>query len=323
MKAILVAAHGGPEQLMYQEVLEPQPGPGQVLIGTTLTSLNFADIQARRGGYEAGSALPFTPGLDVVGVVEALGEGVEGLRLGQRVVAFPAGGSYAEKVVANAGLTYPLPHDLADEAVAGLTVLVTAYNILTWAGRLQAGESVLVLAAAGGVGSTVVQLARALGAGQVIGVVGEAEKEAFVRRLGAEPVLVGYSGLAQRVLELTNNAGADLILDSISGSVFEEETRSLAPFGRLVVYGHAGGQAGNFDTRPLHRQNKAVIGYSSGHYRRSRPEALRYTVEKVFERIEWDEVQLVIGAKFRLEEAAQAHTLMESRRSMGKILLYP
>lgn len=84
MKAILVAAHGGPEQLMYQEVLEPQPGPGQVLIGTTLTSLNFADIQARRGGYEAGSALPFTPGLDVVGVVEALGEGVEGLRLGQR-----------------------------------------------------------------------------------------------------------------------------------------------------------------------------------------------------------------------------------------------
>jgi len=323
MKAILVAAHGGPEQLMYQEVLEPQPGPGQVLIGTTLTSLNFADIQARRGGYEAGSALPFTPGLDVVGVVEALGEGVEGLRLGQRVVAFPAGGSYAEKVVANAGLTYPLPHDLADEAVAGLTVLVTAYNILTWAGRLQAGESVLVLAAAGGVGSTVVQLARALGAGQVIGVVGEAEKEAFVRRLGAEPVLVGYSGLAQRVLELTQHTGADLILDSIAGEIFAEGLKCLAPFGRLVVYGHAGGQAGTLETRPLHRQNKAVVGYSSGHYRRTRPALLKPSVEAVLAHLLRGEVHLEIGAKFKLLEAAQAHTLMESRRSMGKILLYP
>ncbi|MBF6593127.1 MAG: NADPH:quinone oxidoreductase family protein [Thermaceae bacterium] len=323
MKAILVAAHGGPEQLIYQEVLEPQPGPGQVLIRTTLTSLNFADIQARRGGYEAGSALPFTPGLDVVGVVEALGEGVEGLHPGQRVVAFPAGGSYAEKVVANAGLTYLLPHDLADEAVAGLTVLVTAYNILTWAGRLQAGESLLVLAAAGGVGSTVVQLARALEAGQIIGVVGEAEKEAFVRRLGADPVLVGYSGLAERVLELTHHIGADLILDSIAGEIFAEGLKCLAPFGRLVVYGHAGGQAGTLETRPLHRQNKAVVGYSSGHYRRTRPALLKPSVEAVLAHLLRGEVHLEIGTKFKLLEAAQAHTLMESRRSVGKILLYP
>lgn len=323
MKAIVVEASGGPERLVYAEVPDPVPGPGQVRIRTALTGLNYADVQARRGGYEAGSQLPFMPGLDVVGVVEALGEGVQGLPVGQRVAAFAVGGSYAEKVLSSAVSVYPVPEGLSDEKVSGLTVLVTAYNILAWAGRLGRGETVLIHAAAGGVGSTAVQLAKALGAGKVIGTVGGAEKAELPRRLGADEVLVGYEGLAGRVLELTGNTGADLILDSIAGKVFEEGMRCLAPFGRLVVYGHSGGQAGNFGTRSLHRQNKAVIGYSSGHYRRFRPEALRSTVEKVFERIEGDEVQLVIGAKFRLEEANKAHALMESRHSVGKILLYP
>jgi NADPH2:quinone reductase len=322
MKAIVVEAHGGPEQLRWREVPQPQPGAGQVRIRVRLTGVNYADVQARRGGYDAGSKPPFTPGLDCVGVVDAVGEGVEGLRVGQRVVAFPAGGSYAEQVLAPAILTYPVPDDLPDEAVAGLTVLVTAYNVLTLAGRLRVGESVLVHAAAGGVGSTALQLARALGAGQVIGVVGSEAKAAVARRLGAQAVIVGYEGFAQKVLGLTQNAGVDLILDSVSGLVFEEGMRCLAPFGRLVVYGHAGGQAGSFETRPLHRQTKAVIGYSSGHYRRSRPELLRSSVEAVLEHLRQGEVRLEIGARFPLEKASEAHALVESRRSVGKVLLY-
>ncbi len=322
MKAIVVEQNGPPENLLYREVPDPTPQAGEVVLRTRLTSLNFADIQARRGGYEAGSPPPFIPGLDAVGVVEALGQGVEGLRVGQRVVAFAAGGTYAEKVLAKAVLTYPVPPELPDEAVSGLTVLVTAYNVLAWAGRLQKGETVLVHAAAGGVGSTAIQMARALGAGKVIATVGSEAKADWVRRLGADAVLT-YHGFAERVLELTSDTGADLILDSISGEVFNQGMKCLAPFGRLVVYGHADGQAGSFDTKPLHRQNKAVIGYSSGHYRRSRPEALRPTVEAVFEMLRSGQVSLEIGARFRLEEASQAHALMESRQSMGKILLYP
>lgn len=319
---MVVEEHGGPEVLRYRDWPDPAPKAGEVLIRTRLTSLNYADVQARRGGYEAGSAPPFVPGLDVVGMIEALGEGVAGLHLGQRVVAFAAGGSYAERVVAKAVLTYPVPESLSDEQVSGLTVLVTAYNLLSWAGRLQQGESVLVHAAAGGVGGTALQLARALGAGRIIATVGSAQKAAIAKHLGADEVIVGYEGFSSRVLELTAG-GADLILDSIAGEVFSEGMKALAPFGRMVVYGHASGQAGHFDTRPLHRQTKAVIGYSSGHYRRSRPELLRPSVEAVFGHLQGGQVELQIGAKFKLEEAAKAHALMESRESVGKILLYP
>lgn len=322
MKAILIEQNGPPEHLRYQELPDPSPKAGEVLIRTTLTSLNYADVQARRGGYEAGSPPPFIPGLDAVGIIEALGEGVEGLQVGQRVAVFAAGGSYAEKVVAKAVLAYPVPPELPDEAVSGLTALVTAYNTLTWAGRLQKGETVLVHAAAGGVGSLAVQMARALGAGRVFGTVGTPAKAEWVRNLGADAVL-GYQDFAEQVLGLTQQQGADLILDSVAGEVFNQGMQCLAPFGRLVIYGHASGQPGTFETRPLHRQTRAVVGYSSGHYRRSRPELLRPTVEAVFELLKAGKIRLEIGARFKLEEAHKAHTLMESRQSMGKILLYP
>ncbi|MCX7802613.1 MAG: zinc-binding dehydrogenase [Meiothermus ruber] len=322
MKAIVVEQNGPPECLRYQEVPDPSPGPDEVLVRTTLTSLNYADVQARRGGYEAGAPPPFIPGLDAVGVVEAVGTKVTGLKPGQRVAVFASGGSYAEKVLAKGVLTYPVPDDLPDEAVSGLTALVTAYNILTWAGRLQPNETVLVHAAAGGVGSLAVQMAKALGAGLVIGTVGHPAKAGFVRSLGADAV-VGYEGFAEQVLERTQQKGADLILDSVAGEVFSQGMRCLAPFGRLVVYGHASGQAGSFETRPLHRQTKAVIGYSSGHYRRSRPELLRPTVEAVLALLQSGQIRLHVGARYSLEQAAQAHALMESRQSTGKILLYP
>ncbi len=322
MKAIVVEQNGPPANLLYREVADPSPKAGEVLVRTTLTSLNYADVQARRGGYDAGAQPPFIPGLDAVGVVEALGEGVDHLKIGQRVAVFSTGGAYAEKVVARLALVYPVPDTLTDEDVSGLTVLLTAYNILVWAGRLQQGETVLVHAAAGGVGSTAVQMARSLGAALVFGTVSSPAKADFVRNLGADAVLT-YDGFAEKVLELTHKTGADLILDSVAGEVFGEGMRCLAPFGRLVVFGHASGQAGTFDTRPLHRQNKAVIGYSSGHYRRERPEALRPSVEAVFELLQAGAIKLQIGARFKLEEASKAHALMESRQSVGKILLYP
>ncbi|MDX2003942.1 MAG: zinc-binding dehydrogenase [Meiothermus sp.] len=319
MNAIVVRQHGGPEVLEWLETPDPVPGAGEVLVRTTLTGLNFADLQSRRGGYDAGGALPFTPGLDVVGIVEAVGEGVS-LPIGQRVVAFAAAGSYAEKVLAKAVLTYPIPDALSDEQVSGLTALVTAYNLLHWAARVQRGETVLIHAAAGGVGGLAVQMAKAFGA-RVMGTAGTEDKLEYIRSLGADHAFT-YEGFPQKVLQVAK-AGADVILDSLSGETFNLGLTCLAPFGRMVVYGHAGGEAGTFDTRPLHRQTKAVIGYSSGHYRRSRPELLRPTVEAVFGLLERGEVRLEVGARFKLSEAAQAHALMENRQSRGKLLLYP
>src|SRR4051812_19022037 len=170
MKAIMVHAFGGPETLRIDEQPDPQPGPGQVLIRVAATGVNFADIMARLGRYHGGSPPPFTPGLDVAGTITAVGDGVRELQVGQRVAAFPAGGGYAEQVLADPLLVYPLPDALDFDAAAAFpTIGVTAYNLLTICGRLQPGETVLIHAAAGGVGTTAVQLAKHLGAGRVIG----------------------------------------------------------------------------------------------------------------------------------------------------------
>src|SRR5438093_3781252 len=180
MKAVFVHRYGEPEVLTYQEAPDPTPGPDEVLIRTAIASVNFADIKARRGTDSVTTQLPLIPGHEVVGTIEAVGDKVHTLRMGQRVVAVISSGAYAELVAAPAAFTFSLPETLASEAAAGLVVLITAFNILTLAGRLSPGESVLVQAAAGGTGSTAVQLAKRLGAGLVIGTVGSDEKAALV-----------------------------------------------------------------------------------------------------------------------------------------------
>lgn len=331
--AIVVGAFGGPEQLRLQARPVPAPGPGQVLIRAgpgqvlirvRLTGVNYADILARRGGYDAGAQPPFVPGLDALGTVEQVGEGVSDVEVGQRVAAFPVGGSYAPHVLAPAVLTYPLPDALPDEAGAGLTALVTAYNTLTLAGRLQPGETALIHAAAGGVGSLAVQLARALGAGRVIGLAGTPERRQFVLGLGADAVLDSRdAGFTGAVLELTGGAGADLILDSVGGPTLERGLTCLAPFGRLVAFGQAGGQPASVPAPGLHRLGRAVIGYSSGQYRKLRPEALRPGVQAALGLVLGGQVQVPAHARFPLVQASRAHELVERRASTGKVLLIP
>lgn len=313
---------GGPEQLTWQEVADPQPSAHQVRLRTLLTGVNFADVMSRRGGYDAGSTPPFIPGLDAVGQVEAMGTKVTGLELGQRVVAFTAGGSYSEQCLANPALVYPLPQALPDRAVGGLTVLVTAYNLLAWAARLTPGDTVVVHSAAGGVGSTLVQLAPLMGAGRVIAVVGNAEKARWVERLHPNRIINRErEDWAAAVRQQAGADGVQVILDSTAGGQLEQGMELLAPFGRMVVYGHASGQPAQITTPALHRQNKAVIGYSSGHYRRTQPQALQPSVEAILGYLLRGELELQIGAQFPLSRAAQAHRLVESGQSVGKVLL--
>jgi NADPH2:quinone reductase len=322
MHVVEVGAYGDPSVLEWRARDEPVPGAGEVAIRVTQTGVNFADVQARRGAYHGGQKPPFVPGLDCTGTVIALGQGVERLRVGQRVTAFPPNGSYAEVVVVPVTTTYALDPAVSDDDAASLLMLVTAYNVLTFAGRLAPGESVLVHAAAGGVGSTAVQMARALGAGTIFATVGSEEKRAVARAAGAD-VVIDYRNedFARRVLDATDGRGVDLILDSVAGEVFQAGLTALAPFGRLVAFGIASGTPGTVRSNELHPTNRAVIGYSSGSYRKLRPEALRPAAEASLRLVAEDKVHVVVGARFPLREAAEAHRLVESRAGHGKVLL--
>ncbi|PNY80630.1 quinone oxidoreductase family protein [Deinococcus koreensis] len=322
--AIVVHQHGGPEVLTWQERPTPRPGPGQVRVRVEVTGVNHADLLARRGGYGPSGTLPLVPGLDAVGTVEALGAGVTSPAPGQRVACFTVGGSYATQVLAQADLCLPLPPGVPPEAAAALAQLSTACGVLTRAARLEAGESVLIHAAGGGVGHLAVQLARTLGAGLVLGVVGSGERAAFVRRLGADHVIERRrEDFVSRTLELTGGRGVDVILDSVGGETAERGAGLLARFGRLVTFGHAGGVGGRIPTAPLHREHRAVVGYSGGTLRQHRPEQARAITQAALGHLERGELRVEIGARFALAEAAAAHHLAESGGALGKVLLEP
>jgi NADPH2:quinone reductase len=323
MKAVVVSSFGGPDVLKFQERHAPVPQANQVVIETAAASVNFADIMARQGRYHGGGQPPFVPGLDVAGTIKSVGREVRHLGVGQRVIAFPLTGSYAEQVVADAVLTYPIPDSIDFETAAAFpTVGVTVYNLLVTMANLQRGESVLIHAAAGGIGTTAVQLAKRLGAGTIIGTVGSAEKARLVKELGVDHV-INYreENFADKVKQLTDGRGVDVILDSVAGEVFEQGLSCLARFGRIVLFGHASGKPGRVETTQLHASSRSVLGYSMGTNRRYRPEVLRDSVEKVIELVATGQLRMVIGRRFALAEAAEAHRWVESRQSTGKVLL--
>lgn len=325
MKAIVVSKLGGPEVLAYQEVDKPSVGPNQVMIRTKALSVNFADIKARKGKYHRGSEPPFVPGLEVAGTIEGVGPEVEKFHEGQRVIAFVDGGSYAEYAVANENLTFMIPDSLDFETAAACPLVsFVSYHLLHEVGRLQPGETVLVHASAGGVGTTAVQMAKILGAGQIIGTVGSDKKKDTSRQVGADKV-INYEkeDFVKPVLQLTDGKGADLILDSVAGGIGERSLACLAPYGRLVNFGNASGWPANFQTKDLHSSCRAVLGFSLGTTRSQRPELLQPTAEKVLPYLADGRLKMVIGKRLPLSEARAAHEWIESRQSTGKVILLP
>lgn len=322
MKAIVVTEFGGPEHMKLVEMEMPQIQSKQVLIRVEKTSVNFADIKSRYGKKGAGK-LPFIPGLDVAGVIEQVGPEVQRFQPGQRVVAFPANGTYAEYVVASEDLTFALPDSIDfDTAAASPVVSFTSYKLLADVARLVPGETVLVHAAAGGIGTTAIQLAKLLGAGKVIGTVGSESKAEIAREAGADHVICNDTeDFTAKVNELTDGAGADVILDSISGAVSERSMECLAWYGRLVHFGNASGEVGTIQTIDLHASCRSVLGFSFGTTRNKRPLLLQDTAEKVFQYLVDGSLTIKIGRRFALEDAASAHAWVESRQSTGKVLL--
>jgi NADPH2:quinone reductase len=325
VKAVYVTAFGPPDVLQLTEAPLPEPGPGRVRIKVAATTVNFADVQARRAPYQPPRTPPFIPGLEAAGTIDQLGPGVQGLEVGQRVTAHIEGGSYAEYALARAVEVFPIPESLDWERAATVpSVGTTALNLLTLAGRLQPGEAVLIHAAAGGVGSTAVQLARHLGAALIIGTVGNAEKAKLVLELGAD-VAINYreEDVAERVRAVTGGSGADVVLDGVGADTFAASVASLAPWGRLVAYGMASGPPPPVAFGPIYGENKAIVGYSTGGHRRTRPEALRAPGLAALKLLIQGRWKPIIGARFPLAQAAEAHRMIEDRESIGKVVLLP
>lgn len=322
MRAVQVEELGGPEGLRPVELPVPVAGPGEVLIRTAFVGVNYADVKARRGGHHIARPVPYLPGLDVSGVVVAVGDGVEDLHPGQRVAAATDGGAYAEYVRARASLTWALPDPTVDlREVAGVVALMTAYNVLIVRADLQPGESVLVHAAAGGVGTLLLQLARHVGAGRIIGVVGSESKVAVAEANGADTVIVSRGEDYGARLDQVLPDGVDVVMDSAGGSMFSDAFARLATFGRLVNFGTASGAPAPVDPSPMHKKNLTLFGYSSGTFRKSRPEGVQLAARTMLELHASGAIQVPIGDVLPLERAADAHRALESRTSTGRLLL--
>ncbi|HEX7065953.1 MAG TPA: quinone oxidoreductase [Bacillales bacterium] len=325
MKAIVVSQFGGAENLEYKDMATPAVGEKEILIRVEATGVNYADIKAREGRYHGGTNPPFVPGLDTAGTIEAVGSKVEHFREGQRVIAFVNGGSYSEYAVAEEPLTFELPDNVDFETAAACPVVAfTSYHLLHKVGRIQNGETVLIHAASGGVGTTAIQLAKIFGAGKVIGTVGRDEKMETARRAGADEV-INYEkeNFVDRVQQMTDGRGADLILDSVAADTGEKSMECLAMYGRMVNFGNAGGRPANIQTKDLHASCRAVLGFSLGTTRNRRPELLQDTAEKVLRFLAEKKLKMIVGRKLPLSEAQEAHKWIEARQSTGKIILVP
>ncbi|KAB2332072.1 zinc-binding dehydrogenase [Cytobacillus depressus] len=322
MKAIVITEFGNPEVMKYIDVEIPRIKPTQVLIKVEKTSVNYADIKARYG-KKGGWTSPFVPGLDAAGVIVEAGSEVQNLRVGQRVITFPSAGSYSEYVVSEEKLTYAIPDNIDfDTAAASPIVSFLSYKMLHDIARIEQEETVLIHSAAGGVGTTAIQMAKLLGASKVIGTVGDESKAPVAMQAGADHVISHKNdNFADLVNEYTDGKGVSIVLDSIAGTVTEKSLLCLAPYGRLVQFGNSSGTAGTVKTSDLHMSCRSVLGYSLGTTRKLWPESLQHTAKQVLNYISAGKLKFEIGHRFPLEEAAVAHELIESRRSTGKILL--
>lgn len=331
MKAVRFHEHGGPEILRYEEVPDPAPGPGQVLLRVLAAGVNYADASRRKGGtsYPRPTPLPFTPGSEVVGIVEKLGGGITGIERGATFMAWLGQGGYAEWAVANAADLLPVPPGVKPEEALSLIIQgLTAALILKGSARLQAGESVLIEGAAGGVGVLAVQLAKIYGADRVIGAASTPAKRDLVMSLGADATVdYSKSGWAAEVKAKNGGRPVDIILEMTGGAVFDEALDCLAPLGRMVAYGNASRQPMNLNVQRLFAQNQTVTGFFLSGFiagqSRDRGAFASKLLAELGGYVRDGRLRLQLGGSYKLAQAADAHRAIEGRGTTGKIVLVP
>lgn len=326
MRAWQVRELGDPQDVLkLEEVEDPEPGPGEVVVEVEAAALNFFDILLCKGEYQERPEMPFTPGGEVSGVISAVGEGVD-LEKGLRVIGtpFPSGG-YAEKVAVPAqGGVFPIPDDMPSEAAAVMHVAYqSAHFGLHRRANLKEGETVLVHAGAGGIGSAAIQLARAAGA-RVFSTAGGTEKVEVCKKLGAE-VAVDYreESLVDAVKEATDGRGADVIFDPVGGDVFDLSRRCVAFEGRIVIVGFTSGSIANAPTNHLLVKNYSVVGLHWGLYNKVAPELITETHDALVKLYQNDEIDPLIFKTVPFEEVPEALGLLGNRKTYGKLVTAP
>jgi len=322
MKAVRAHAFASRAALVLEEAPAPQAGPGQVVIAVQACGVNFLDGLIVEGKYQTRPSLPFSPGAEVAGVVKESGEGVTGLSHGTRVLAVTGFGGYAEEVVADAAMVMPVPEsmDLATAACFPI-VYATSLHALRSRAQLAAGETLLVLGAAGGVGLTAVEIGKLLGA-RVIAAASTPQKLALCQEYGAD-ALINYADgtLREQLKELTGGKGVDVVYDPVGGSYAEPAVRSLGFLGRYLAIGFASGEIPKVPLNLLLLKQAAVIGVFWGAYARARPQEAREDFAQLFAWYGAGRLRPHLSQRFPLAKFHEALETVMQRRATGKVAL--
>jgi NADPH2:quinone reductase len=325
MRGLRFAAHGGPEVLSWDDVSEPQPRPGELVVRVSAFAVNWADLLERAGRYPGAPEPPYVTGHDLTGVVVAHGAGVSAPPIGTRVFGvLPGGGAAADLVAAPAAQFHPVPDALSDAEAAGAAgPYLTADAALVTMGRLEKGQDVLVQAAAGAFGSATVQLARAYGAGRIYATAGTREKAERAREWGAD-VVVDYTveDFVDVVREGTGGRGVDLVVESVGGDVLERSFDCLRPGGHLVSVGaSAGSSTRRFRLQTLFELGISVSGFTLGTWISDSPDLVAASVDRVLPLLADGTVRPVVDRVFPAAEVARAHEYLAARRSVGRTVV--
>jgi NADPH2:quinone reductase len=323
MRAVICRAWGEVDDLAVEETAPPTPGRGQVLIDVKATAVNYADAIMVAGRYQTKPPLPFSPGLETAGVVAACGDGVTRFAPGDRVMAILAYGGLAEMAVAEEVETFAVPDEMTfDEAGAFPIAYISSHVAIRWQGRLEPGETLLVLGAAGGVGLTAVEIGKAMGA-RVIAGASTAEKLAVARERGAdETVNYASENLTDRVLALTDGKGADVCFDPVGGDLFDAALSALGWGGRILLVGFVGGVQ-QIPANRLLVKHRAALGSSLRYFRWHARDKLLHSVEELLRWYGEGKLRPCITHRLPLEKSVEAIRLLTDRKAHGRIVVLP
>ncbi len=322
MKAALCKQYGPPRSLVVEEIEAPEPGPGEVKVRVHACGVNFPDILMMAGKYQSKPDMPFSPGGEVSGQIVGIGDGVEGLQTGQRILGMAGHGGMAEEICLPAVAVVPIPENMDYETAAGFILTYgTSYHALKQRARLQPGETLLVLGAAGGVGLAAVELGRLMGA-RVIAAASTAEKLELAGEYGATE-FINYTteNLKDRVKELTGGRGADVIYDPVGGELFDQCMRSIAWKGRVLVIGFASGEIPKVPVNLALLKGCEIVGVFWGAFTQREPEAHRENTRELLEFVAAGKLKPHISATFPLEQAGEALAVLAERKALGKVIV--
>lgn len=322
MRALVCNAYGPPESLVIEDRDDPQPGANQLVIDVVAAGINFPDVLVIAGKYQVKTEPPFVPGNEAAGVVSAVGEGVKGFAVGDRVVGMTQGGAFAEKCVVDASKCMPVPPGLNFDQAAGFTVTYgTSYHALRQSTELLAGETLLVLGAAGGVGIAAVEVGKAIGA-RVIAAASSDEKLDFAREAGADET-VNYSKVSLRdsIKALTDDQGVDVVYDPVGGELAQQALRSLGWHGRYLVVGFAAGDIPCFPANIVLLKEASIIGVWWGTWAAKNPEGQVQNMKDMAAMIAKGKLRPRVTEAYPLDDYKQAFAAITERRARGKVIL--